>query len=30
VKGTGKPTKPFKVPQQTDDSNPKKTYKWLD
>jgi lipoprotein-anchoring transpeptidase ErfK/SrfK len=29
-KGTGKPAKPFKAPLQTDDSNPKKTYKWLD
>jgi hypothetical protein len=28
--GTGKPSKPFKAPLQTDDSNPKKTYKWLD
>jgi lipoprotein-anchoring transpeptidase ErfK/SrfK len=29
-KGTGKPDHPFKAPLQTDDSNPKKTYKWLD
>jgi lipoprotein-anchoring transpeptidase ErfK/SrfK len=29
-KGTGKPAKPFEAPQQTDDSNPKKIYKWLD
>jgi lipoprotein-anchoring transpeptidase ErfK/SrfK len=29
-KGTGKPAKPFKAPLQTEDSNPKKTYKWLD
>ncbi|SEB76051.1 L,D-transpeptidase [Paenibacillus sp. GP183] len=28
--GTGKPATPFKAPLQTEDSNPKKTYKWLD
>jgi lipoprotein-anchoring transpeptidase ErfK/SrfK len=28
--GTGKPAKRFKAPLQTEDSNPKKTYKWLD
>ncbi|MHC0618478.1 L,D-transpeptidase [Paenibacillus sp. M.A.Huq-82] len=28
--GRGNPAKSFKLPLQTDDSNPKKTYKWLD
>ncbi|WP_446673941.1 L,D-transpeptidase [Paenibacillus sedimenti] len=28
--GKGNPSRAFKLPLQTDDSNPKKTYKWLD
>jgi lipoprotein-anchoring transpeptidase ErfK/SrfK len=28
--GTGKPDKPYKAPLQTNDTNPKKIYKWLD